>query len=98
VSPACGAIQALPPPETLRQFEVEWPDLVLLEPSWRGAAELAVAIKRRADIPIIALSRDWSATSKIRAPVRMPTTTRRTGTAPGRATPAPIQPRTAPRS
>jgi DNA-binding response OmpR family regulator len=60
-------IQALPPPDTLRQLEADWPDLVLLDPASRGARELAIAIKERADIPIIALSRDASIEAKVQA-------------------------------
>jgi DNA-binding response OmpR family regulator len=65
--PAYRVLQALPGPAALAQLELEWPDLVVLEPSCRGAEELALAIKRRADIPIIAVSRDRSASAKVRA-------------------------------
>ena len=65
--PAYDVLQAVPGPAALEQLELEWPDLVVLEPSCQGAEHLARAIKHRADIPIIALSRDTSTAAKIRA-------------------------------
>ncbi len=60
-------VLTVPGAAALRQLEREWPDLVVLDPSAQGGEQLALAIRLRADIPIIALSRDPSAAAKIHA-------------------------------